>query len=481
MATAVAALPGKLVSMREAIAAHVHDGDTVIIDGFTHLICFAAGHEIIRQRRRELVLCRLTPDLVYDQMIAAGCARKLVFSWAGNPGAGSLHAFRRAAEGKGPPLELEEYSHFGMVARLSAGAANLPFWPLRDYAGTDLPRVNPQIRTVACPFTGETLAAVPALAPDVAIIASTLVDGSGFEFVGSLPEPSRPHAIVFLSSREEDAVRAFELQATDFVPVPIAIGRLAEAMTRARHQALQIALLRTAEELQRLIGATASSRASIGQLGAPAFTAAISAHATSPRGGNNGPWAPTVADGQDAWRSDGGSDAIAQNHVTATVGSERSRGSFAMTGGRWRNAIAVPVQTAVATRTRPGGSAEGVLDLTQTPEHAGTAMQDGRPLRVLVREGRRTRFIPLADVDWFEADGNYILVHAADQRYRTRGTITAIESGLDPRQFVRIHRRMVVNMDRVREMSPLPGGDGLLVLGGGTTLRLSRTYRARVR
>ena len=128
--------------MHDAVAAHVRDGDTVVIEGFTHLICFAAGHEIIRQRRRDLTLCRLTPDLVYDQMIAAGCARKLVFSWAGNPGAGSLHAFRRAVErsaGNGVTLEIEEYSHFGMVARLSAGAARLPFWPLRDYAGTDLP------------------------------------------------------------------------------------------------------------------------------------------------------------------------------------------------------------------------------------------------------------------------------------------------------------------------------------------------------
>lgn len=113
--------------MRDAVAALVRDGDTVVIEGFTHLICFAAGHEIIRQRRRDLTLCRLTPDLIYDQMIAAGCARKLVFSWAGNPGAGSLHAFRRAAEKGEPPLELEEYSHFGMVARLCAGAARLPF------------------------------------------------------------------------------------------------------------------------------------------------------------------------------------------------------------------------------------------------------------------------------------------------------------------------------------------------------------------
>jgi glutaconate CoA-transferase subunit A len=165
--------------MREAIAAHVRDGDTVVIEGFTHLICFAAGHEIIRQGRRNLTLCRLTPDLIYDQMIAAGCARKLVFSWAGNPGAGSLHAFRRAVEGKGPPLELEEYSHFGMVARLSAGAARLPFWTMRNYMGTDLPVVNPAIRTVTCPYTGEVLATVPALNPDVTIVHAQRSDGDG--------------------------------------------------------------------------------------------------------------------------------------------------------------------------------------------------------------------------------------------------------------------------------------------------------------
>jgi glutaconate CoA-transferase subunit A len=169
----------KIASMNAAIAAHVHDGDTVVIEGFTHLICFAAGHEIIRQRRRELTLCRLTPDLIYDQMIGAGCARKLVFSWAGNPGAGSLHAFRRAVEGKGPPLELEEYSHFGMVARLSAGAARLPFWTMRNYMGTDLPAVNDRIRTVTCPYTGEELATVPALNPDVTIIHAQRADAQG--------------------------------------------------------------------------------------------------------------------------------------------------------------------------------------------------------------------------------------------------------------------------------------------------------------
>ena len=163
----------KLVSMKDAIATHLHDGDSVALEGFTHLICFAAAHEIIRQRRRDLTLCRLTPDLVADQMIAAGCVKKLVFSWAGNPGAGSLHAFRRAA------LELDEYSHFGMVSRFAAGAAGLPFWPLRDYEGTDLPRANRNIRQVTCPFTGEQLAAVPALTPDVTIVHVQRADANG--------------------------------------------------------------------------------------------------------------------------------------------------------------------------------------------------------------------------------------------------------------------------------------------------------------
>jgi len=171
---------GKVMAMRDAVSRFVHDGDTVVIEGFTHLICFAAGHEIIRQRRRDLTLARLTPDLIYDQMIAAGCARKLVFSWAGNPGVGSLHAFRRAVEGKNPAaLEIEEYSHFGMVARFSAGAARLPFWPLRNYMGTDLPTANPRIRSVACPYTGEVLATVPALNPSVTIVHAQRADAAG--------------------------------------------------------------------------------------------------------------------------------------------------------------------------------------------------------------------------------------------------------------------------------------------------------------
>jgi glutaconate CoA-transferase, subunit A len=170
----------KFMAMEEAISRFVHDGDVIVIEGFTHLICFAAAHEIIRQRRRELTVCRLTPDLIYDQLIGAGCVRKLVFSWAGNPGAGPLYALRRAVEHGIPnPLELEEYSHYGMVARLVAGAARLPFYPLRNYMGSDLPRVNPQIRKVSCPFTGEELAAVPALNPDTAIIHAQRADENG--------------------------------------------------------------------------------------------------------------------------------------------------------------------------------------------------------------------------------------------------------------------------------------------------------------
>ena len=168
------------MAMDEAIRRFVHDGDVVVIEGFTHLICFAAAHEIIRQQRRDLTVCRLTPDVIYDQIIGAGCVRRLVFSWAGNPGAGPLYALRRAVE-QGIPnsIELEEYSHFGMVARLTAGAARLPFYPLRNYQGSDLPRVNPSIKSITCPFTGEELAAVPALNPDTAIIHAQRADENG--------------------------------------------------------------------------------------------------------------------------------------------------------------------------------------------------------------------------------------------------------------------------------------------------------------
>src|SRR2546426_6651438 len=155
------------MSMRDAVSRFVHDGDTVVIEGFTHLICFAAGHEIIRQRRRDLTLARLTPDLIYDQMIAAGCARKLVFSWAGNPGVGSLHAFRRAVEGKHASggLEIEEYSHFGMVARVSAGGGRLPLLALRDHKGTPLPTAQPPHPTGPGAYKGGTPAPGPAPQP----------------------------------------------------------------------------------------------------------------------------------------------------------------------------------------------------------------------------------------------------------------------------------------------------------------------------
>ena len=166
--------------MKEAIGRFVQNGDTIVIEGFTHLICFAAAHEIIRQGLRDLTVCRLTPDLIYDQLIGAGCVRKLVFSWAGNPGAGPLYALRRAVEQSVPhPIELEEYSHYGMVARFTAGAAKLPFYPLRNYMGSDLPRVNPNIKTVICPFTQEELSAVPPLNPDTTIIHAQRVDEYG--------------------------------------------------------------------------------------------------------------------------------------------------------------------------------------------------------------------------------------------------------------------------------------------------------------
>jgi glutaconate CoA-transferase, subunit A len=170
----------KVTSMRDAVAELVRDGDTVAIEGFTHLICFAAGHEIIRQRRRDLTLCRLTPDVIYDQMVGAGVASKLVFSWLGNPGVGSLHAIRRRVERSDPaPLELEEYSHFGMVCRYTAGAARLPFFPLRSYAGSDLPVANPRIVPVSSPYDGERLYAVPPLNPDVAIVHAQRADAGG--------------------------------------------------------------------------------------------------------------------------------------------------------------------------------------------------------------------------------------------------------------------------------------------------------------
>lgn len=168
------------LSLREAIATHVADGASVALEGFTHLIPFAAGHELVRQQKRELHLIRMTPDLVYDQLIGMGCARRLSFSWGGNPGVGSLHRLRDAVEHQWPrPLELDEHSHAGMAAAFCAGAARLPFGTLRGYLDNDLDRVNPRIRRVDCPFTGERLAAVPALNPDVTILHAQRADRAG--------------------------------------------------------------------------------------------------------------------------------------------------------------------------------------------------------------------------------------------------------------------------------------------------------------
>ncbi|MBI4528733.1 MAG: CoA transferase subunit A [Deltaproteobacteria bacterium] len=170
----------KICSMSEAIAESVHDGDEVVIEGFTHLICFAAGHEIIRQRKKDLIASRLTPDLVYDQLVEAGAVKKMVFSWAGNPGVGSLHAMRRKTEaGSRARIEIDEYSHFGMLGRFLAGAAGLPFWTLNNYGGTDIPSSNPNIKWIECPYTGQKLAVVPALRPDVAIIQVQRADRQG--------------------------------------------------------------------------------------------------------------------------------------------------------------------------------------------------------------------------------------------------------------------------------------------------------------
>ena len=170
----------RIVSLAEAVKEAVHDSDTVAMEGFTHLIPHAAGHEIIRQGRRHLTLIRMTPDLIYDQLIGMGCVDKLVFSWGGNPGVGSLHRFRDAVENGWPnPLEIVEHSHAAMANAYEAGAAGLPFAMFRGYIGSDLPKVNPHIKRITCPFTGESLAAVPSHRPDVAVIHAQRADRNG--------------------------------------------------------------------------------------------------------------------------------------------------------------------------------------------------------------------------------------------------------------------------------------------------------------
>jgi len=170
----------EISNLRQAVADLVHDGDTIAMEGFTHLIPFAAGHEVIRQRKKNLTLIRMTPDLIYDQLIGMGCVKKLIFSWGGNPGVGSLHRFREAIQSGWPqPLAIEEHSHADMAARYQAGASGLPFAVVRGYVGSDLPKHNANIRSITCPFTGEVLAASTALNPDVAVIHAQKADREG--------------------------------------------------------------------------------------------------------------------------------------------------------------------------------------------------------------------------------------------------------------------------------------------------------------
>jgi len=170
----------RITTLAEAVQANIRDGDTVAMEGFTHLIPHAAGHEIIRQKRKDLTLIRMTPDLIYDQMIGMGCARKIVFSWGGNPGVGSLHRLRDAVENGWPhPLAIEEHSHAAMANAYEAGAAGLPCAVFRGYVGTGLPQVNPKIKFIDCPFTGEKLASVPAHRPDVAVVHAQKADRQG--------------------------------------------------------------------------------------------------------------------------------------------------------------------------------------------------------------------------------------------------------------------------------------------------------------
>ena len=170
----------KFMTLKEAVATHIKDGDTISLEGFTHLIPFAAGHEIIRQKKRDLALIRMTPDLIYDQLVGAGCVRKLTFSWGGNPGVGSLHRVRDAIENDYPcKLETVEHSHAAMANAYEAGAAGLPLAVFRGYVGSELPLVNKEISSITCPFTGEQLAAIPAIKPDVGVIHAQKADRAG--------------------------------------------------------------------------------------------------------------------------------------------------------------------------------------------------------------------------------------------------------------------------------------------------------------
>lgn len=229
----------EFLSIHDAIARFVRRGDSVALEGFTHLIPFAAGHEIIRQQITALTLIRMTPDLIYDQMIGAGCARKLVFSWGGNPGVGSLHRLRDAVEHDWPaPLEIEEHSHAAMASAYAAGAARLPCGIFRGYLGSDLPRVNPRIRTVRCPFTGEGLAAVPALRPDVTVIHAQKSDRSGNVLISGIVGVQKEAALAATRAvivSVEEVVDNLGTEGTNAVVLPSwTIHAIAEAPGGAR-------------------------------------------------------------------------------------------------------------------------------------------------------------------------------------------------------------------------------------------------------
>ncbi len=207
---------GKLMTMKEAVSKYFSDGDTIYLAGFTHMIPFAAGHEIIRQKKKGLTLCRATPDIIYDQMIAAGSCKKVVFSYAGNPGVGSLRCFRRALE-KGQPnkIEIDEYSHFGLCGRLFAGATNMPFLPMRTNTGSDLPAQNKNMQSVKDPYTGDEISVVPPLKPDVAVVHVQRCDVNGnshiWGIIGEQKDAAFASKKVIISAEEivgEDLIRS---------------------------------------------------------------------------------------------------------------------------------------------------------------------------------------------------------------------------------------------------------------------------------
>jgi glutaconate CoA-transferase subunit A len=227
----------EILSLSDAVSRFVRPGATLALEGFTHLIPFAAGHEIIRQGVKDLTLIRMTPDLLYDQMIGAGCARKLIFSWGGNPGVGSLHRLRDAVERGWPaPLEIEEHSHAGMAHAYAAGAAGMPCAFLRGYRGSELPRVNPNIRFVACPFTGEQLACVPAIRPDVAIVHAQKADRDGNVFIEGIVGVQKEavlaarHSIVTV----EEIVDAFPSSSNSVILPSWSVGAIVTAPGGAR-------------------------------------------------------------------------------------------------------------------------------------------------------------------------------------------------------------------------------------------------------